>query len=122
LTLNHIYPDYDFTALRAHHFRKLEGLARAEENIDSQLLEVSKVRVGDWGAAGWRSAAQPRGLGLLDVTGPSARCGSSLTMLCLSPPQIRPTSTIGSAAAIPGVGRDARVRGGTIPGEFVVCD
>lgn len=43
LTLNHIYPDYDFSLLRAHHFRKLDSLARAEETIDSHLLEVSKV-------------------------------------------------------------------------------
>mmetsp|Transcript_25876 Transcript_25876/g.65807 ORF Transcript_25876/g.65807 Transcript_25876/m.65807 type:complete len:233 (+) Transcript_25876:140-838(+) len=43
LTLNHIYPDYDFSLLRAHHFRKEEGIARAEEAIDSHLLEVSKV-------------------------------------------------------------------------------
>mmetsp|Transcript_981 Transcript_981/g.1549 ORF Transcript_981/g.1549 Transcript_981/m.1549 type:complete len:236 (-) Transcript_981:718-1425(-) len=43
LTLNHIYPDYDFSLLRAQHFRKLEGLGQAEETIDSHLLEVSKV-------------------------------------------------------------------------------
>jgi hypothetical protein len=40
---NHIYPDYDFSLLRAHHFRKEEGPAKAEETIDSHLLEVSKV-------------------------------------------------------------------------------
>lgn len=44
LTLNHLYPDYDFSSLRAHHFRKEDGIARAEETIDSHLLEVSKVR------------------------------------------------------------------------------
>lgn len=43
LTLNHIYPDYDFSLLRAHHFRKESGSAAAEEVIDSHLLEVSKV-------------------------------------------------------------------------------
>jgi hypothetical protein len=43
LTLNHIYPDYDFSQLRAHHFRKEAGLPRAEELIDTHLLEVSKV-------------------------------------------------------------------------------
>lgn len=43
LTLNHIYPDYDFSLLRANHFLKEDGLAKAEENIDSYLLEVSKV-------------------------------------------------------------------------------
>ena len=44
LTLNHIYPDYDFSQLRAHHFRKELGLAGAEDAIDSHLLEVSRVR------------------------------------------------------------------------------
>ena len=44
LTLNHIYPDYDFSQLRAHHFRKEPGLASAEEAVDSHLLEVSRVR------------------------------------------------------------------------------
>jgi len=39
-----MYPDYDFSALRAHHFRKEEGISRAEETIDSHLLEVSKVK------------------------------------------------------------------------------
>ncbi|WIA14578.1 hypothetical protein OEZ86_013063 [Tetradesmus obliquus] len=43
LTLNHIYPDYDFSQLRAHHFRKEAGLARSEELVDTHLLEVSKV-------------------------------------------------------------------------------
>jgi hypothetical protein len=42
LTL-HRYPDYDFTALRSHHFNKEEGLAKTEEAVDSHLLEVSKV-------------------------------------------------------------------------------
>lgn len=43
LTLNHIYPDYDFSLLRAHHFTKESGLAKVEEAVDSHLLEVSKV-------------------------------------------------------------------------------
>lgn len=43
LTLNHIYPDYDFSQLRAHHFKKEAGLARAEELVDTHMLEVSKV-------------------------------------------------------------------------------
>lgn len=43
LTLNHIYPDYDFSQLRAHHFRKEAGLGRAEEVVDTHLLEVSRV-------------------------------------------------------------------------------
>lgn len=43
LTLNHIYPDYDFSLLRAHHFRKEAGVEVVEEAIDGHLLEVSKV-------------------------------------------------------------------------------
>lgn len=46
LTLNHIYPDYDFSQLRPHHFCKEDGLARTEETVDSHLLEVSKVQQG----------------------------------------------------------------------------
>lgn len=43
LTLNNIYPDYDFTLLRAHHFRKEAGVSSIEETVDTHLLEVSKV-------------------------------------------------------------------------------
>ena len=43
LTLNHIYPDYDFSLLRAHHFRKELGVKALEESVDSYLLEVSRV-------------------------------------------------------------------------------
>ncbi|KXZ42029.1 hypothetical protein GPECTOR_219g465 [Gonium pectorale] len=43
LTLNHIYPDYDFSLLRAHHFQKEDAVSKAEEAIDSHLLEVSKA-------------------------------------------------------------------------------
>lgn len=43
LTLNAIYPDYDFSLLRAQHFCKEEGVAKAEEAVDSHLVEVSKV-------------------------------------------------------------------------------
>lgn len=43
LTLNHIYPDYDFSLLRAHHFLKEAGVEVVEEAIDGHLLEVSKV-------------------------------------------------------------------------------
>ncbi|KIY96278.1 hypothetical protein MNEG_11685 [Monoraphidium neglectum] len=56
LTLNHIYPDYDFSLLRAHHFKKESGLAKAEEVIDTHLLEVSKR-----GVAG--SCGRQRGAG-----------------------------------------------------------
>eukprot|EP01025_Chloroclados_australasicus_P037203 TRINITY_DN378_c0_g2_i2.p2 TRINITY_DN378_c0_g2~~TRINITY_DN378_c0_g2_i2.p2 ORF type:complete len:227 (-),score=29.09 TRINITY_DN378_c0_g2_i2:323-1003(-) len=43
LTLNHVYPDYDFTMLRAEDFQKEDGSSRAQEVIDSMLLEVGKV-------------------------------------------------------------------------------
>ena len=43
LTLNHIYPDYDFSLLRAHHFAKEDGVSSIEETIDAHLLEASKV-------------------------------------------------------------------------------
>jgi hypothetical protein len=45
LTLNNMYPDYDFSQLRAHHFRKEADVATAEEVIDSHLLETSRVRL-----------------------------------------------------------------------------
>ncbi|GFH26385.1 repressor of RNA polymerase III transcription [Haematococcus lacustris] len=40
---NNVYSDHDFSSLRAHHFKKEAGVTRAEETIDSHLLEVSKV-------------------------------------------------------------------------------
>lgn len=43
LALNHTYPDYDFSLLRAHHFRKEINLSAAEEMIEERLLEASKV-------------------------------------------------------------------------------
>uniref|UniRef100_A0A7S1SVR9 Repressor of RNA polymerase III transcription n=1 Tax=Tetraselmis chuii TaxID=63592 RepID=A0A7S1SVR9_9CHLO len=43
LTLNNIYPDYDFSQLRAQHFRKERTLADVEEDIDGHLLEASRV-------------------------------------------------------------------------------
>jgi hypothetical protein len=43
LTLNHIYPDYDFTLLRAHHFLKETGVPAAEERADAHLVEAGKV-------------------------------------------------------------------------------
>jgi Maf1 regulator len=45
LTLNQCYPDYDFSLLRAHHFRKEANQQVIEPEVDSHLLEVSKVRV-----------------------------------------------------------------------------
>ena len=46
LTLNHIYPDYDFSLLRAHHFKKEEGVGGIEEVVDAHLVEASKVGKG----------------------------------------------------------------------------
>jgi hypothetical protein len=43
LTLNQCYPDYDFSLLRAHHFRKEENQQDVEPVVDSHMLEVSKV-------------------------------------------------------------------------------
>lgn len=45
LTLNQCYPDYDFSQLRARHFRKEESPTSVEPIIDSHLLQVSKVCV-----------------------------------------------------------------------------
>lgn len=43
LTLNHMYPDYDFSTLRAHHFTKELNVGSAKNDIDSLLMEVAKV-------------------------------------------------------------------------------
>jgi len=43
LTLNQIYPDYDFSSLRASHFRKEAGLAAVEDAVDAHLLDVARV-------------------------------------------------------------------------------
>lgn len=43
LTLNHMYPDYDFSQLRARHFEKELNVTLVEEAVESHLLEVSKV-------------------------------------------------------------------------------
>lgn len=45
LTLNHVYPDYDFSLLRAHHFHKEDNLEAFQEMIQSNLQEVAKVMV-----------------------------------------------------------------------------
>jgi hypothetical protein len=44
LTLNHIYPDYDFSRLRADDFKKEQGIGGVEELVDTHMVEVSKVR------------------------------------------------------------------------------
>lgn len=43
LTLNHIYPDYDFSRLRADDFKKEQGVGGVEELVDTHMVEVSKV-------------------------------------------------------------------------------
>lgn len=44
LTLNHAYPDYDFSQLKADNFCKEPGLSSVEEAVDTHLLEISRVR------------------------------------------------------------------------------
>lgn len=47
LTLNHMYPDYDFSALRGHHFTKEgPGVMKVKDDVDSLLLESAKVGTG----------------------------------------------------------------------------
>ncbi|KAK9819098.1 hypothetical protein WJX74_000675 [Apatococcus lobatus] len=43
LTLNHAYPDYDFSQLKADNFCKEPGLSSVEEAVDTHLLEISRV-------------------------------------------------------------------------------
>ncbi|CAM6033395.1 unnamed protein product [Sphagnum compactum] len=43
LTLNHMYPDYDFSMLRPHHFSKEHGILVAKQKIDQYLVEASKI-------------------------------------------------------------------------------
>lgn len=43
LTLNHIYPDYDFSDLRAEHFTKEGQLAAVKTDIETLLMESGKV-------------------------------------------------------------------------------
>eukprot|EP00210_Caulerpa_lentillifera_P008297 g7917.t2 len=43
LTLNHVYPDYDFSLLRAHHFHKEDNLEAFQEMVQSNLQEVAKI-------------------------------------------------------------------------------
>eukprot|EP00897_Mesotaenium_endlicherianum_P003625 jgi/Mesen1/3290/ME000191S02425 len=43
LTLNHMYPDYDFSLLRAHHFSKEVSLLSVKQSIDRLLLEAAKM-------------------------------------------------------------------------------
>lgn len=43
LTLNHAYPDYDFSLLRAHHFHKEESVPAVRDAVAAHLVEVAKV-------------------------------------------------------------------------------
>lgn len=41
LTLNQIYPDYDFTTLRARHFSKEGYVGMVKHKVDTALAEVA---------------------------------------------------------------------------------
>ena len=43
LTLNHAYPDHDFSNLRPNNFSKEEDVVECKEKIDSRLFEVGKI-------------------------------------------------------------------------------
>jgi len=43
LTLNHMFPDYDFSNLRAHHFTKERSATLVKNDIDSMLVETCKL-------------------------------------------------------------------------------
>jgi hypothetical protein len=43
LTLNHCFPDYDFSTLRSHHFTKEDGLRRARDTVEGLLLEPARL-------------------------------------------------------------------------------
>ena len=49
LTLNHMYPDFDFSTLRAQNFTKEVGVSIVKNNIDNLLMECGKT---------WRPQAQ----------------------------------------------------------------
>lgn len=42
LTLNHVYPDHDFSVLRAHHFGKEANVETFEQTVQHHLQEVAK--------------------------------------------------------------------------------
>ncbi|KAJ7564987.1 hypothetical protein O6H91_02G043300 [Diphasiastrum complanatum] len=50
LTLSHMYPDYDFSMLQAHHFSKESGLSAVKQIMDYHLLEASKIWEMEFGA------------------------------------------------------------------------
>ena len=43
LTLNHVFPDDDFSALRSHHFSKQEGLSACRVAVAALLLEPARL-------------------------------------------------------------------------------
>eukprot|EP00245_Coleochaete_scutata_P004487 TRINITY_DN17178_c0_g1_i1.p1 TRINITY_DN17178_c0_g1~~TRINITY_DN17178_c0_g1_i1.p1 ORF type:complete len:226 (-),score=60.59 TRINITY_DN17178_c0_g1_i1:695-1372(-) len=43
LTMNHLYPDYDFSMLRAHHFTKEHSLSSVKQKMDYLLVEAAKA-------------------------------------------------------------------------------
>eukprot|EP01018_Ginkgo_biloba_P035821 Gb_01046 [translate_table: standard] len=49
LTLNHMYPDYDFSMVQAHHFYKECGLNTVKQKTENYLLEAAKVWAMDNG-------------------------------------------------------------------------
>ena len=77
LTLNHMYPDYDFSALRGHHFTKENpgtGVLKVKNDVDGLLLESAKVYEATIGAGAeplsaelWRSIDEAIGLVDSDV-------------------------------------------------------
>jgi hypothetical protein len=85
LTLNHCYPDYDFSLLRAHHFRKEPGVGAVEEAVDSHLLEVSRVRRRRAPGAVYRSSSCSWGVqAICRVCSTSARTCSRFLGCALS--------------------------------------
>ncbi|KAK8631187.1 hypothetical protein V6N13_079946 [Hibiscus sabdariffa] len=46
LTLYHMYPDYDFSAVKAHQFFTEESWDTFKQIFDTYMLEASKVQVG----------------------------------------------------------------------------
>ena len=95
LTLNHAYPDYDFGALRAHHFKKEPGPASVEDAVDAHLLGVARVWDATPGYGGadtpflealWGAIDSAAGLGECDVysyksdgeADPFGECGRSV--------------------------------------------
>mmetsp|Transcript_11354 Transcript_11354/g.34118 ORF Transcript_11354/g.34118 Transcript_11354/m.34118 type:complete len:231 (-) Transcript_11354:966-1658(-) len=74
LTLNHIYPDYDFSLLRAHHFRKEAGAKAVEAATGAVLMEVARVWAETPGYGGrpfmdalWAALDEAIGLSECDV-------------------------------------------------------